>query len=478
MVSVKKKDRIKELEAQVAELLSIIKSQSEEIMYLRGRVLELEARLSQNSSNSSKPPSSDLYKPKQTVSLREKGGNKPGSQPGHRGDTLRFSDCPDSVEIHRPGACCVCGQDLSGIMSPGYERRQVYDLPEIRIRVTEHRSQTVCCPCCGSRVTGAFPEGVTQPTQYGPGVKALGAYLTQYQFLPYERTAELFEDLFSHRVSVSFLSDNNGTFATVLAPFMAGLKDILSSSRVVHADETGLRIAGERWWLHSLSTGMHTLYMPHGKRGAEAMEAMGILPGYGGTVVHDFWKPYFRFGCRHALCGAHLLRELKYCGDELGSHWAIWTAGLLSGLHKRVEELKRQGLAYMPSDELDRWMCYYDGVMEMGALLHPPPDRDGTKRGRAKKTKTRNLVERFIRYRDDILRFAADFNVPFTNNNAEQAVRMMKVKQKISGCFRSEQGAMDFATVRSYIATMKKHGQKVMSALVAAFNNQPFPARA
>lgn len=474
----KKKDRIKELEARVAELLALCKSQSEEISYLRGRVSELEARLSQNSSNSSKPPSSDLYRPKQTRSLRVKGINKPGSQPGHKGDTLRFSDCPDAVEEHSPGVCCGCGHDLSGVMPSGYGRRQVYDLPEIRIRVTEHRSQTKRCPGCGESTKASFPAGVAQPAQYGPAIKALGTYLTQYQLLPYERTAELFEDLFSHRISVSFLSGNNGGCAAALAPFVAALKDVLSSCGVVHADETGLRIAGHRRWLHSLSTGMHSFYMPHGKRGMAAMEAMGILPGYRGTVVHDFWKPYFRFDCRHALCGSHLLRELKHCGEELGSHWAVWTAGLLSGLHARVEELKGQGLAHMRPGELDGWLCYYEGVMEMGALLHPPPDKDRTKRGRARKTKARNLLERFIRYRDDILRFASDFNVPFTNNNAEQAVRMMKVKQKISGCFRSEQGAMDFATIRSYIATMKKQGQNVMQALSAAFNNQPFPAMA
>ena len=474
----KKKDRIKELEAQVSELLALCKAQAEEIAYLRGRVAELEARLSQNSSNSSKPPSSDIYTPKQTRSLRGVSGKKPGSQPGHTGGTLGFSAVPDAVEWHVAASCEGCGHDLSGVSASDYERRQVYDLPPMRMHVTEHRSGVKCCPGCGQRVKAVFPSGVTQPTQYGPGVKALSAYLTQYQLLPYERTEELFEDLFSHRVSTSFLCGNNGSCASMLSPFIDGLRGVLSTSPVIHADETGFRIAGQRRWLHSVSTELHSFYMPHAKRGAAAMWEMGVLPGYGGTVVHDCWKPYFGFPCGHALCNAHLLRELKYCWEGLGSHWAAWTAELLDGLHKRVEELKGKGARHMEPNELAGWRCYYDGLMEIGMVLHPPPDKDGTKRGKTKKTKTQNLLERFIAYRDDILRFAVDFSVPFTNNNAEQAVRMMKVKQKISGCFRSEQGAADFATIRSYIATMKKQGQNIMEALAAAVSGMPFPAMA
>ncbi len=477
LFSVKKKDRIKLLETQLQEQIDLNGRLLAKIAVLEAKITELEARLSQNSSNSSKPPSSDIYKPKQTQSLRISSGKSPGSQQGHKGDTLRFSETPDQVNIHSPGFCS-CGHDLCGVEVLDYVIRQVYDLPPIKMQVTEHRSEVKCCPGCGAAVMSVFPQGVDQPTQYGPKVKALGAYLTHYQLLPYERTAELFGDVFSHRVSVSFLSGNNGVCASKLEPFIEEVKGLLMSEPVLHADETGFRIAGERRWLHSISSSQHTFYMQHGKRGAVAMEDMGILPVYKGTVVHDFWKAYFRFFCVHALCCIHLLRELKFCAEGLGSEWALWVSEMLMELHGRVEELKEQGASRMDEAELAEWFRYYDEHMEAGMVMHPPPEKDPTKRGKTKKTKTQNLLQRLIDFRDDILRFATDFNVPFTNNNAEQAVRMMKVKQKISGSFRSEKGAQDFATIRSYIATMKKQGHNIMDALHAMACGKPFQAQA
>lgn len=265
----------------------------------------LENNQKKDSTNSSKPPSTDINKPQHTKSLRTKSGKKAGGQHGHTGETLLFSTTPNEVAVHTVKRCSCCGESLSGIAVVDYERRQVFDIPPIEMLVTEHRSETKNCPRCHTVNRAVFPAAVSQPVQYGINVQQLAVYFTQYQLLPYGRTAEIFKDLFGHALSSSFLVNNNQRCALNLQPFITDLKATLLTQSVLHADETGFYFEGKRNWLHTISTDKHSFYAPHIKRGKQAMNDMGILPLYTGTLMHDFWKSYNEFECSHALCNVH-----------------------------------------------------------------------------------------------------------------------------------------------------------------------------
>jgi transposase len=341
--------------------------------------------------------------------------------------------------------------------------------------ITEHRSEIKNCPHCHSVNRALFPAGVNQPVQYGTNVQQLAVYFTQYQLLPYGRTSEIFKDLFGHALSKSFLVYNNHRCAIKLQPFIEDLKATLLTQPVLHADETGFYFEGQRNWLHTLCTDKHTFYAPHLKRGAEAMNDMGVLPFYEGTLMHDFWKPYNEFDCDHSLCNVHHLRDLTFCHEIEKSSWAGKAKQLLIDLHEKVMIAKKNPEATsLPKGQLQYWSKKYDNLMQLGLRMHLIPQKQKGKRGVAKKSKTQNMLERFINNKDQILTFAKNFHIPFGNNLAEQAIRMMKVKQKISGCFRSEQGAKDFADTRSYIATVKKQGIPILQALDEAINGRHF----
>lgn len=458
---------------QMAELLRINMEQAKAIEYLQARVAELESNQKKNSSNSSKPPSSDMGKPKQTKSLRTSSGKKIGGQKGHSGETLSFSTTPDEIITHYVSHCSCCGKNLSGVSSSDLERRQVYDVPPIEMKVTEHQSEIKHCPKCKKINKAAFPEGVVQPVQYGPGVQTWAVYFTQYQLLPYGRTAQLFHDLFGHSVSESFLVNNNRRFADILQPFISKLKKKLLQQPVLHADETGYYYKGQRNWLHTLCTEKHTLYMPHAKRGVQAMDEMGVLTTFTGTLVHDFWKPYNEYACKHALCNVHHLRDFTFCEEVLNCSWAGNAKQFLLSLLKKVNTAKESGADSLTPSQLKYIGQKYKQLIEEGQNLYPPPKKIKGRRGAVKKSKSHNLLQRLIHYKAEVLGFANDFSIPFGNNLAEQAIRMMKVKQKISGCFRSEQGAKDFADIRSYIATMQKQGYETFLAIHDALMGYP-----
>lgn len=434
----------------------------------------LENNQKKDSSNSSKPPGSDIGKPHRTRSLRTKSGKKAGGQQGHTGETLLFSKMPNEVAVHTLKRCSCCGESLSGTAVVDYECRQVFDIPPIEMLVTEHRSEIKNCPRCHAINRAAFPEAVRQPVQYGINVQQLAVYFTQYQLLPYGRTAEIFKDLFGHALSSSFLVNNNQRCAVNLQPFITDLKATLLTQAVLHADETGFYFEGQRNWLHTISTDKHSFYAPHIKRGTQAMNDMGILPLYTGTLMHDFWKSYNEFECSHALCNVHHLRDLTFCHEIEKSNWAGHAKQMLLDLHAKVTTAKDAGATTLSKGQLQYWNKKYDNLMNEGLRIHPVPKKQKGKRGVAKKSKTQNLIERFVDYKEQILAFAKNFLIPFGNNVAEQAIRMMKVKQKISGCFRSEQGAKDFAVIRSYISTMKKQEKPIMQALAAAIQGSPF----
>lgn len=462
---------------QQAQLITMLKTTNAEkdkmIELLQAGIELLENNQKKDSSNSSKPPSSDIGKPQRTKSLRTKSDKKPGGQPGHIGETLSFTATPDEVLVHTVKQCSGCGKTLMGSAVADYECRQVFDIPPIEMLVTEHRSEIKSCPCCNTFSKAEFPQGVNQSVQYGINVQQLAVYFTQYQLLPYGRTAEIFKDLFGHALSGSFLVNNNRRCAVNLDSFIKDLKATLHSQDVLHADETGYYFEGRRNWLHTISTDKHTFYAPHIKRGTEAMHDMGVLPVYKGILVHDFWKSYNEFECSHALCNVHHLRDLTFCHEIEKSSWAGQAKQMLLDLHAKVRIAKDAGETSLSKGQLHYWRKKYDDLINEGLRMHPIPKKQKGKRGVTKKSKTQNLIERFVDYKEQILAFAKNFLVPFGNNIAEQAIRMMKVKQKISGCFRSEQGAKDFADIRSYISTMKKQGQPIMQALAAAIQGYP-----
>ena len=440
---------------------------------LQAELKELRDRLGKDSHNSSKPPASDGLA-KKPVSLRPQTGRKPGGQKGHPGKTLSLAETPDEIVVHAPDQCACCGLSLTEIAGQPGERRQVMDLPPLRLFVTEHYSQRKTCPGCGTANAGAFPEGVSQAAQYGPRVKALGVYLSSYQLLPYHRIAGLFADLFAAPLSPGTLFAAQQAGAANLSGVLAGIPDGLQKAAVVHFDETGLRVNGKLRWLHSAGTAGLTYYDWHEKRGKIGMAKAGVLPDFEGVAVHDGWASYFHYGCRHALCNAHHLRELTALHEQQQQQWAASLRSLLVEIKKTVERAREQGETKLSCLLVCRFEARYRKLLSEGFAENPPPDTlQRTKRGRVKQSPARNLLLRLQEGMKQTLLFLYDFAVPFDNNLAERDVRMMKIKQKVSGGFRSSGGADAFCAVRSYISTLRKQGQSVLPALEAVFMGKP-----
>jgi len=425
---------------------------------LKARIGELERRLGLNSSNSSKPPSSDgLRKKPAPRSLREVSGKKSGGQVGHKGQTLMMTDAPDAVVAHEaPGQCTGCGADLTSVPVAATERRQVFDLPEPKPVVTEHQAAVVCCPACGGRNRGVFPESVRAPVQYGPRLRATAVYLSVQQLIPEDRLSEIFTDLLGLPVSSATLAAMNEEAAKTLAPLQAATLETLKALPVKHLDETGIRIAGATQWLHVTSSDSHTHYRVSRKRG-------DLLENVSGIVVHDHWKPYFTMkNVTHALCNAHILRELKALREIEKEPWARAMQRLLR-LGSRVKD---------PPDArwIRRFQSLYHRIIAQGLAFHDqqPALTDTPKRGKTKRRVGHNLLLRLRNFQDAVLRFLENSAVPFTNNLAERDIRMMKVKQKISGGFRTPTGAQTFCTLRGFLSTARKQGQSPYTALANA----------
>ncbi|MCG2795708.1 MAG: IS66 family transposase [Actinomycetia bacterium] len=437
------------------------------------RVRDLEARLKMNSRNSSKPPSSDGFG--KTPQQRKRTGKPPGGQKGHKGHTLSMVDDPSEIITHAPGRCAVCDRHLGAVKPEANDRRQVFDIPITAIKVTEHRCQVKRCPRCGSENRAAFPEGVTAKTQYGSNLKAVVSYLTAYQLIPLKRACELVSDLFGHEVCEATLLNISGALFQTLAPAEEAIRRALTCSPVLNMDETGMRIEGKTSWLHVASNDRLTFYAPHARRGRAAMEDIGILPDFEGCAVHDAFSSYMGYDCRHALCNAHLMRELTAL-EESGETWAHEMKNLLLDTYASVNKAKERGKLKLSRRPLERIEKSYDRILEEGFLKNPLPDTRGQpkRRGRKKKSKARNLLERLRDHMDKVLAFAYDFRVPFDNNLAERDIRMIKVQQKVSGTFRSWDGARSFCRIRGYISTAKKNSYPVITALRDAFEGRPF----
>lgn len=451
----------------------IVEQQQARIAELGARVEELEAQLRQNSRNSSRPPSSDgLAKP--PVKKRAGSGRKPGGQPGSEGHHLARVESPDEVVEHGEERCLDCGEDLASAEVVGEERRQVFDLPaELRLVVCEHRLLKRRCRC-GLVSCGAFPEGVSAPTQYGPRLRALVIYLASYQHLPYERIAQLLADCYGAPLSRGTVHAIVTRGAEGLEPFLEEVRAQLKGAAIVHCDETGARTGGTTRWVHSASSDRLTLLAVHERRGREGIDALGVLPGFDGVAVHDGWTPYRGYAdCEHALCNAHHLRELAGVAEKQEQEWAETLADLLVELKEAVDAAKRAGRDALDAEVLEAYTERYRKLIAAGYALNPEPERTG-KRGRPRQGKARSLLLRLDRYQADVLRFARDFRVPFDNNQAERDIRMVKLQQKISGCWRTTAGAEAFLALRSYISTARKQGEGVLAALQAGARGEPW----
>jgi len=468
-------DEIRQIYRQGEDaVVQLVLAMNKEIILLAARVQALEDQLAKNSRNSNKPPSSDGLNKPSPKSLRKRHGRKSGGQPGHTGHTLPIAKEPDCIERHLVNSCQHCHGSLEGIEASSYEKRQVYDVPVVRIEVTEHQAEIKCCPRCGEFSKGQFPEGVTQPVQYGPEIKAQAVYFNQYQLLPLDRTGEIIEELYGHRMAEgTILAACEEVAAQVQAGNEAIKKQLTEKEEVVNLDETGVRIAGGLNWLHSTSTDRLTYFAIHPKRGQKAMDDIGILPHLQGYGIHDNWASYFKYPIKHGLCNGHHLRRLKYLEERYPQNWVTEMIELLVKIKEQVDTAKRASQTCLTPKQLADNERQYDLLVIQGLQANTPTIQT-KKRGRIKQSQAKNLLDTFRDHKKAVLAFMYDFKVPFDNNQAERDIRMMKVKQKISGCFRSSQGADVFCQIRSYISTARKNKQRVLDVIRLALISKPY----
>jgi transposase len=456
--------RITEQDAEIAAL-------REALAGLQSQVEGLAAQVKSNSRNSSKPPSSDGLAKPSPKSLRGKSGREPGRPKGQPGATMQLSDHPDKTVRHRPARCGCCGKSLRNAPVTGTERRQVIDIPPVKAVTTEHRLLTLRCGC-GCETKAQAPDGVTAPVQYGPRLMGTGIYLWHGQFLSRDRACRALAEMFGCAPSPGALAAAARKTAGLLAPALKAITQYLVSAEVVHFDETGFRTAGKLAWVHSASWGKFALFTVHAKRGRDGMKAAGVLPFFAGIAVHDAWAPYDTFGnvAGHALCGAHVLRELvavTEAGADLDRTWAQQAIDALLALNEAAEAARAAGQDAIDPQARAKHEDWYRQAAGTGIALN------AARRGGLQK-KRNALATRMKTREADYLRFARDLRVPFTNNPAEQAIRMSKLRIKISGCMRSMAGAEEFCALRSYLATTAHHGIGALDALTTAFQGQPW----
>ena len=460
--------RIHALEHQVQDLTARLDVSEQ-------RVQTLEEQVAKDSHNSHKPPSSDGLSKPRPKSLRPKSERPTGGQPGHPGHTLRMVEKPDRIVPHRVERCSGCGRSLAGQEPERVERRQVFDLPEPRLEVTEHQAEVKTCPCgCVNRA--AFPPEAAAPVQYGPRVKSVAVYLGEYQLLPFDRLAEIMRDLFAcESFSEGTLANFKADCSRRLEPVEATIRDLATDAPVAGFDETGVRATGSLHWLHTVSTRLLTWYYAHKRRGREAIDAAGILADYRGRAIHDCWKSYFDYGCDHGLCNGHLLRELIFLWEQQSQKWAKAMIDHLLAIKKAVATASSAGLTALPPSDQERFLRGYERIVQAGYEQNPAATPHGPKRrGRRKQSKARNLLDRFGAHSDSVLAFMRDFAVPFDNNQSERDLRMMKLRQKISGTFRSFQALVNFCRIRCYVSTARKNGLNALYALRRVFLGNPF----
>src|SRR5437588_8614540 len=455
-----------------------LKQAIEAIDYLQERVKALEGQQAKDSHNSNLPPSSNRFV-RPPKSLRQKSGKKPGGQPGHRGHHLRQVETPDEVLLHPVERCESCQHDLREHPAEIPERRQVMDLPVKRLWVTEHRVEEKQCPVCSHLTRAPFPAAVSAPAQYGTSIQSLATYLVEGQAVPYARASQLLQELLGVQLSAGSIARFVTSCHQQLAEVESSLKAALVKTNVIHQDETGLRVGTMGWWVHVCSTQRLTHYAAHPSRGRIALDAIGIAPKFRGTSVHDGYASYQGYCFTQACCNVHHLRELTFVEEELKQLWARKMKDLLVDMKAEVERAKALGQHALDVLVLARFLRRYEELLSEGYRANPPPpppqksEHAKRKPGRAKQTPARNLLDRLSGGKWAVLRFLHDFAVPFDNNQAERDLRMIKVQQKVSGCFRTEQGVAMFCRIRSYLSTLRKQGIELFSALEHTFLGYP-----
>jgi transposase len=464
VVNARLRELLAERDAEVAALRELVAG-------LQAQVADLAARAGQNSKNSSKPPSSDGLAKPAPKSLRVKSGRKPGRPKGQPGATMQLSDRPDRVVEHEPACCSGCAAGLAGAPEEGVIRRQVTEVPEVRAEVTEHRMIGRRCGC-GAVTWAEAPDGVNAPVQYGPRAAAIGTYLWHGQFLSRDRACQAMADLFGCAPSPGSLASMTRRIAGAVAAAAEAVRGALAGAEVAHFDETGFRVAGKLAWVHSASSGKYVLVTVHEKRGKDAMDAAGVLPAFTGTACHDAWAPYdcYQDLAGHALCCAHLLRELNAVtetGTDLDVTWARQAIDALIALKKAAGAARAEELGAVAAEALEEHSRWFREAASAGIALNAA-------RRTALQKKRHALASRMAAREADYLRFAHDLRVPFDNNEAERVIRMSKLRIKVSGCMRSMKGAEIFCAIRTYLATAARHGIGWLDALTRAAAGTPW----
>jgi transposase len=460
-------------------VIDLVEGMLERIRQLEGRIEALENQCQKNSRNSSKPPSGDGFG-KRTKSLRPNGERPSGGQKGHPGSTLAWREEVDEVVVHRMLQCQGCGTSLRDAPVLGWDLRQVHDLPPLKLVVSEHQAEEKQCPCCGEVNRAAFPADVTSVVQYGCNLKGVMVYLMEAQLLPSERVCELLREVLSGELSEGTLYNARQQYYEQLQPVEQHLKAGMQQAGVGHFDETGMRVGGQLMWLQVACTSGLTYYCVHAKRGRVAMDAMDILPSFTGQSIHDSWSSYAHYDYQHGLCNAHHLRELRFVVERYEQSWADEMMTLLVEIKDQVEVAQACGRDGLSGEQLSEFERRYGALIEQGLVANPLPviDPEHPKsKGRIKQSPPKNLLDRLQANQRAVLAFMDDFRVPFDNNQAERDLRMMKLKQKISGGFRSLEGAQMFCRIRGYISTLRKQGIPVLDALRRVLVGDPiFPA--
>jgi len=445
---------------------------------LSERIQQVEDQLSKNSNNSGKPPSTDGYEKPAPKSRRKRSGKKSGGQKGDVGHTLKMVEKPDGIVVHPVESCAHCQKSLKSMEAAGVEKRQVLDLPEVRLLATEHQVEIKHCPACHKFTKAAFPMGVTQAVQYGQRIKSQMVYFHEYQLLPLERTTETFHDLYHQDMAEDTILSACQELAKKVAPVQEAIQDHLTyAAKVVRFDESGARVTGKLHWFHVSCTERLTYYAVQAKRGKIAMNAIGILPNFKGRAIHDDLPSYFQYGCAHGLCNAHHLRSLEFLLERHPQAWVKKLKELLLEIKAAVEKAVSKAKTRLSANTVANFSSRYDAILKQGFKRCPSqvePEEQKPKRGRPKQTFAKNLLDRLRDHKEAVLAFMVDFNVPFENNLAERDIRMLKVKQKISGCFRSLRGAEIFCLIRGHISTARKNEQPVLETLHSAFCGQPY----